>query len=79
MDIIEILPGLCVLAVLGLLVWIGVAVYHDSQSPTFELRKDEWVATKSHTETRTMMVMVGKVMVPQIHTVTVVDQYERIR
>lgn len=48
---------------IGLFIW-----FLDSQSPTFSLRKDEWSCTLEHEYTTSTMVMVGKVIVPQMMT-----------
>lgn len=71
----------CVVLMAGL-VFIGLpmlaySAWQGSKSPTFELRKDEWTCMATHRETYTTHVMVGKVLVPQVHTRTVCDQWSR--
>lgn len=51
--------------------------YYDSKSPTFSLKKDEWGCTKDQTYTTTTMIMIGKVMVPQVNTNTECVQWSR--
>lgn len=49
----------------------------NSDRPKVTLYADEWTPTLAHRETRRSMILVGKVMVPQVRTVTVVDQWTR--
>lgn len=66
---------LCILFI-GILVF---ALYYDSKQPTFSLKKEERQCVESHTETYTSMILVGKVMVPQVHIRTVCDDYKRVK
>lgn len=48
-------------------IFIPAVVYSwwkDSQSPTFELRKDDWVCSAHENRAVTTYIMAGKVMVP---------------
>lgn len=54
---------------------IVYAMWHSANSPTFELRKDQWACTSAHIETSTMYVKVGEVLVPQTSNSSVCDQY----
>lgn len=71
----------CIVLMAGvLLIGLPVGAYfawQDSQSPTFELRKDGWVCTASHVETSTIMIQVGKVLVPSTTSSTVCDRWDR--
>lgn len=60
-----------VILMLGLVVALPVVLfqsYQDSQRPTFSLTKDDWSCTLISTYTTNQMVLVGKVMIPQLHT-----------
>jgi hypothetical protein len=52
--------------------------YMDSQKPTINLRKEDWSCTRSEPRTRTQMVLVGKVLIPQRTTSDVCAQYNRL-
>ncbi len=56
---------------------IGYAAYDSITAETFELRKDSWRCTASHTDTTVVPIMTGSttVMVPQSSTVC--DRWER--
>ena len=74
--------GCFVLFVIGLfsaLFGIFLQCMEDNKKPTFSLKKADWECIESHTESSTIMILVGKVMVPQIHTTTVCDDYKRIK
>ena len=62
--------------VLGIAAIIYAAV-QDSNSPHIGLLKSEWSCTKTEPRTYTQMMLVGKVMVPQIITDTVCVEYTR--
>lgn len=44
------------------------AYYQDAKKPTFELKKDEWSCSLEHEYSTTNIVLVGKIMVPQMVT-----------
>lgn len=60
----------------GLPMW-GWSVYKQSQSPTFELYKNQWTCSQSHREDTTMYVQSGKVLVPVTSHEKVCDQWTR--
>lgn len=64
-------------AVLGLMGWVLVMLWQESQAPAFELRKDEWSCTAEHTETRYRPQLVGKVTIMVPYTESVCDRWER--
>ncbi len=64
-DFMDWVMSLLVLAVIGGVLFIPVAIYLESQRPTFELAKEDWVCTDY--KTYTTFVMSGKVMVPVYH------------
>jgi len=70
-DLMLWLIGAAIAAILGVTVW---TVW---RSPTFELRKADWTCAESHRETFTTYMMVGKVLVPQIHTEDVCTNWVR--
>lgn len=59
-----------ILGVVGLLVH---AIYLDAQRPTFELKRDDWVCTKSEQRTRLQATPAGKslMLLPMQETVCV--------
>lgn len=71
------------MAVLGfLLVFIGLpflgySMYIKYTSPTFTLDKSDWACSISHEESVTIMIMVGKVLVPQTSHSMVCDQWSK--
>lgn len=72
--VMTIIAVLVFAAVVGLLWW---ATEEEAKKPHFTLVKDQWHCTESHSQTYTSFIMVGKVMVPQVHTRQVCDQYNR--
>lgn len=68
---------ICVLlvATISLVVYLCVMLYKDSQSETFTLMKSEWICTGTQEEQS--VILVGKVLVPQIRDVCV--GYSRIK
>lgn len=46
-------------------------------SEKIELNKSEWSCTKTHTYNTTVMIPVGKVMIPQTRQVTECIQYNK--
>ena len=63
------------LAIAMTLVAVPLLYYKEGQKPGFELKKDEWTCAKE--ERHTILVMAGKVMVPQTRTECV--QWDKIR
>lgn len=55
-------------SVIGIIGWMFYEIRASNNSPTFELRKDQWNCVETRTVTYTTHVLVGKVMVPQYHT-----------
>lgn len=53
--------------------------WQDSQKPTFELIKEEWVCSNSETRSRLIPMPVGKVTVLQPTTTNVCVEYKRIK
>lgn len=53
--------------------------YEHSNSATFILYKDEYTCTNSHQHIYTTTMLVGKVMIPQVHSDTICDNYGRIK
>lgn len=64
-------------AVVAVLFLFLYRAYLDSKSPTFELKKDEWVCTEWRTETYIVMQLIGKVMIPTVHTRKVCVRWEK--
>lgn len=65
MDKVVPLLGMSIIAAIVLAVpVIGYALYKDSQSPTFALRKDSWACSASVERSTTTYVQSGNVMVP---------------
>jgi hypothetical protein len=64
--------------ILGMVVfgWMLLASYFWPQE-TFTLYSADWRCTASHTQTTTSLLPVGKVLVPQILTSTVCDNWSR--
>lgn len=71
-----------VMAVLVILVLVLIPVVFireckDSKKPTFELKKSEWVCANEIERTTTVMMMVGKVMVPTFRSHKECTQWSR--
>lgn len=64
---------------IGFLFLFGWCVFQDSKKPTFSLKKEDWTCTEYHYETQTTYIYVNKVMIPQITTHSVCDNYKRIK
>ncbi len=65
------IPIIFLLFITLIMVEIPLLVYgcfRESQSPTFELKKDDWSCSLEHEYTTSTMILVGKVMVPQMIT-----------
>ena len=69
--------GLMGLMVGAFLIFVPIAIYQEANAETFDLRKDQWACTRSHTETITTLLPVGKVLIPSTTTHTVCDQWSR--
>jgi len=67
------IPAACILAAFCVLV-LGMALF-GPKSPTFELRKDGWTCTASHTHRSALLVPAGKVLIPVPRNDTVCDQW----
>lgn len=52
-------------------------IQHESGPELTTLLKSEWHCAASHSETSTTYMMVGKVLVPSVHTTNVCDLYAR--
>ena len=61
-----------------LLATVGVAVWQDSNLPTFELKKDDWECVEEERRTHLQSMLVGKIMIMQPITNTVCLEYRRI-
>lgn len=65
-------------AIAGLAILVA---YRASQAPTFELRKDDWLCTKSHDETTTVYQNMGDgktiMLIPITTTTRVCDQWSK--
>lgn len=78
--VVKILLPILVLFALILIVSLPFAMYgmcKKASSPTLELTKNEWVCAHERTYTTTNMVMVGKVVVPQVMNHTECTTYVR--
>lgn len=58
------LEWLIVAAIVAIIGSIGYGAWKDHNTPTFELRKGEWVCMQHKTVPMTTFVMAGKAMVP---------------
>lgn len=63
--------------VVVLIAWIFWSVWSDSQRPTFELKRDDWICTKSENHTRLQPTLAGKVTTLVPVTTTVCIEYTR--
>lgn len=83
-DILEwifehILPWILIVMILFLFIGLPIMFYKSSHEEKFTLTKSEWSCVHTYTKTWTNMIMVGKVMVPQIHTEQVCDNYVMLK
>ena len=69
--------GILVAALVGLMGFIGWDAWKDRNSPTFELRRDDWVCTASEQRTHQQPMLVGKTTILMPMTRTVCTAYER--
>lgn len=64
--------------VVAAVVWLGWWIAkEEAKKSHFTLVRDQWHCTESHSQTYTSFIMVGKVIVPQVRTRQVCDQYNR--
>lgn len=70
---------ICWVLGIGIFLFLGVLFYSEVTAEKFYLRKDQWKCTASHQETYTTMMQVGSMQIPQFHTTTVCDKWERIK
>ncbi len=69
-----------IVAVTIILIPIGIyAFIQTCNDPTFSLNKKEWVCTNEEQYQYTITVLVGKVMIPQVHTGTRCTSYSRAK
>lgn len=64
----KIVIPLSLLFMVGLLIYLPVTLYQEYIKDTFSLAKADWSCSRVYEYTTTSMIMVGKVMVPQILT-----------
>lgn len=63
-----------ILAIVGFVCW---SVYADSQRPTFELKREDWVCSKSEQSPRLQPMPVGKTLMLLPMPQTVCTEYRR--
>lgn len=65
--------------VVGILALFCLAVLMDARRiPQIALDRADWRCTDSHTETFTVFLPIGKIIMPQVHTRAVCDNYRRV-
>lgn len=76
-SLLEWIIRVVVLAALALIGWLFVAMWQDSQRPTFELKKEDWACTRSENRTHLQPIVAGKVttLIPVTNSVCV--EYRR--
>lgn len=77
LDAIGWVIGFLTIAVLALVGWMMLAVWVDSQRPTFELKRDDWTCTKNETRSQSLVMLVGKVPMPFLVNSTACVEYRR--
>jgi hypothetical protein len=75
--VLKILGPVAVFGTLALLVALPFMIWGDSKSEHISIKKSDWECTDTYSYTYTSMILVGKVMVPQVHTTTECSNYHR--
>lgn len=76
-DNLDIILWALVGATLILVTFMVVTMIQEGRAETFTLTKADWACTMSYTETYTTTMLVGKIMIPQVHTRQVCTEYKR--